>query len=333
MFGVTAILTRPLVAPAARRVAPSRLLGFGTIAVGAATAATSVAHSVLAVVALRAVAGIGDALFYVLASSAVYALTPEGQHGRAQSRFSAVVSAGILIGPIVAETLRLHTGFTAIWLLGAGLCAAAFACVVSLPLPRETPSTRPRAVLERGAVLPGIVIAAQTWSLAAFSIYVALYANHLGLGSAGGPFAIEAIVVLAVRTLGARVFDRFMPLPLAATAMACATSGLALLAAVPHVGALLVGSALLAVSQAIAYPALIYLAVQRAGLEHRTAAVATFTGFFEAGLASAAIVLGVVLDALGFAGLYAVAAGVCALALVPLAVVYRAERERALVAR
>lgn len=43
------------------------------------------------------------------------------------------------------------------------------------------------------------------------------------------------------------------------------------------------------------------------------------------------MVLGVVLDALGFAGLHAMAAVVCALALAPLALVHRANR--ALVAR
>lgn len=326
MFGVTAILTRPLVAPAARRVAPNTLLAIGTVAVGAATASLTFADSVPAVILLRAVAGVGDALFYVLASSAVYALAPADRQGRAQSQFSAVVSGGILLGPILAETIRPLTGFTAIWLLGTALCLAGCACVMRLPLEREPPSTPGRAMIEPSAVLPGIVIAAQTWSLAAFSIYVALYASHLGLGSAGAPFAIEAAVVLAVRILGARVFDRFESLPLATVAMVFSAGGLALLAAVPQVWALLVGSALLAVSQAVAYPALIYLAVQRAGPENRTAAVATFTGFFEAGLASAAVVLGVVLDAFGFAGLYAVAAVVCALALAPLAAVHRAHR-------
>jgi predicted MFS family arabinose efflux permease len=60
------------------------------------------------------------------------------------------------------------------------------------------------------------------------------------------------------------------------------------------------------------------------------AALATFTGFFEVGLATAAIVLGAVLDELGFAGLYGVAAGVSAAALVPLAMARAGERRRLL---
>jgi predicted MFS family arabinose efflux permease len=281
----------------------------------------AIAHSLPVVFALRALAGLGDALFYVLASAAVYSLAAEEEHASAQSRFSAVVSAGILLGPIVAETLRPHVGYAGIWLLGAALCAAAAACVVRLPLAREPAPPHRRAILEREAMLPGMVIAAQTWAFSAFTVFLALYASRLGLHNADAPFAVMAVIVLALRTIGAGVFDRFQPRSLALTAVAAATTGLALLALLPDTRALLVGSALIAVSQALAFPALLQLAVQRSGIAHRTSAVATFTGFFEAGLASSAIVLGVALDRFGFRGLYSLAAAVSAAALVPLLVI------------
>jgi len=93
--------------------------------------------------------------------------------------------------------------------------------------------------------------------------------------------------------------------------------------------ALLIASALLGASQALAFPSLIALAVRRAGPLERTSAIATFTGCFEVGLATAAIVLGAVLDLVGFAGLYGVAAAVSALALVPLALTRASERAAA----
>jgi predicted MFS family arabinose efflux permease len=330
VFSVTAILARPLVAPAARRVAPSVLLVVGAAMVGAATVATAGARSVGAVIALRALAGVGEALFYVLAASAVYAIVPRERHAQAQGRFSAVVAAGILVGPIVAEALRPRIGYAAIWVLGGGLCAAACACVARLPLDREPARDGGGAVLARGAVLPGLVVAAQTWAMAAFSVFVALYAAQLDLGSAGPPFAVVAVVVLSVRTVGAAVFDAAHPVAVASVAMAAATTGLALLAAAPSRAVLLVAAALVGVSQALAFPSLLALAVRRASSGDRTSAIATFTGCFEVGLASAAVVLGVVLDRLGFAGLYGVAAAVSALALVPLALAWSAEREAAL---
>jgi MFS family permease len=136
---------------------------------------------VLAVVALRVLAGLGEALFYLLAASAVCAVVPEERHARAQSRFSAVVAGGILLGPIVAEVLRPHTGFAAIWLLGGGLCAVACACVAGLPLQREPPAAGSRTVVSHAAILPGVVVAAQTWAMASFTVFVALYAAHLGV--------------------------------------------------------------------------------------------------------------------------------------------------------
>jgi predicted MFS family arabinose efflux permease len=82
-----------------------------------------------------------------------------------------------------------------------------------------------------------------------------------------------------------------------------------------------------AVNQALAFPALLHLAVQRAGTAHRTRAIATFTGFFEAGLASSAIVLGLTLNRFGFEGLYGLAAAVSAAAILPL-LLARAEGTR-----
>jgi MFS family permease len=324
---VTAILARPLVAPLASRVDVRLLLAIGAAGVGTATGLMAITHTLAAVLLLRALAGLGDALFYVLASAAVYVLAPEDQQASAQSRFSAVVSAGILLGPIVAETLRPNIGFTGIWLVGAGLCAAGGLLVFRLPVAQEPVAAQRQVGLERSAVLPGIVIAAQTWALSAFTIFVALYASHLGLHSADAPFAVMALVVLTLRTIGAHLFDRYRPQRVATTALAAASAGLGLLALVPNTRALLVGSALIAVSQALAFPALLHLAVQRAGTAHRTRAIATFTGFFEAGLASSAIVLGLTLNRFGFEGLYGLAAAVSAAAILPL-LLARAEGTR-----
>src|SRR5712691_6172261 len=233
IFSVTAILARPLVPAAASRFAPSALLTIGSAVVGLSSGLMILAHSFVAVLLLRALAGLGDALFYVLASAAVYALTPDDAHASAQSRFTAVVSAGILLGPIAAETLRPYTGYTGIWLLGAALCAGASVSVIRLPLPRAPAPDKGQAVLERAAVLPGVVIAAQTWALSAFTVFLALYANRLGLPNADAPFIIVAAIVLTLRSIGAAVFERFQPRTLAAVAMVAATAGLTLLALLP----------------------------------------------------------------------------------------------------
>lgn len=314
---MTAILARPLVAPAATRIAPNTLIALGAITVGLTTALLAVAHSFLPVLLLRALAGFGDAFFYVLASAAVYALAPEADHASAQSRLSAAVNAGLLIGPIAAETLRPFIGYTGVWLFGAGLCGAALVAAAPLPLPHESPSER-RTVLERRVVPAGVVLVAQTWALSAFTIFVALYATHIGLANADAPFAILALVVLLTRSVGACVFDHFQPLTLVAAATLSATAGLTLLALVADQSALLAGSLFVAVGQALGFPALLQLAIDHAGPARRTAAVATFTGFFEVGLATAAIGLGAILNRFGFGGLYTVGAAISAAALVPL---------------
>jgi hypothetical protein len=122
--------------------------------------------------------------------------------------------------------------------------------------PAALPPVSGKVGFERSAVLPGVSIVAQTWALSAFTIFVALYASHLGLHSVDAPFAVPALVVLTLRTIGAHLFDRYRPRRVAATALAAATAGLGLLALLPNTRALLIGSGLIAVSQALAFPAL-----------------------------------------------------------------------------
>lgn len=318
-FSVTAVAARPLVAPVAQRISGRALLAAAALLVGAGSALTAVAHSLAAVLVLRAVAGVGEAFFYVLLFATLLALSPAHRRGSLQSHFAALVYGAILVGPLVAETLRPAAGFTAVWVLGLGLCAVSAACALALPAAREPPTERRPAAIHRAALFPGLVLAATTWAGAAFSIYVALYAAHVGLGSADAPFAIFALVVIGSRTLGAPLLDRWHPLAVTVLALASAAVGLGLLAVAPTTGALLAGSAIIGLGQALAQPALMRFTVDRVPDGERTSAIATFTAFFDIAYATAAIVLGAVLAEAGYAGLYGVAAALSALAIAPVA--------------
>ena len=76
---------------------------------------------------------------------------------------------------------------------------------------------------------------------------------------------------------------------------------------------LLLASALLATGAALAYPALMALAVRSVPRAERTEAIATVTACFDAGFAAASLGLAVALDLAGFAAVFGSAAAVTAL--------------------
>jgi predicted MFS family arabinose efflux permease len=76
--------------------------------------------------------------------------------------------------------------------------------------------------------------------------------------------------------------------------------GLVIVAAWQSVAGVLVGTAVFAVGQALAYPAVALLAMTRAAPSERSAAVAAVIAFVDVALLSGAFVLGFAADAAGY---------------------------------
>lgn len=310
IFSLTSLLLRPIVVPLARRFQPPRLVAGGALLVGVAEGLLVLDPSPPAIIGLRAVAGVGEAVFFVLASAAVYDVVPEDRHGAAMSYFSGLLSAGLLASPVLGELLRQHVGYDAVWTAAFALCLCAAALGLTLRLPRLPPRTTPLRLFYPPALRPGLLLAVNTWGGAAFGTFMALYVAHLGLHGAAPEFAVFAVVLLTVRIAGADVLDRFDPRTAACAALSIEAVSLVLFMVAQSRPLLLVSSALLAAGAALAYPALMSLAVRSAPQSERTEAVATATACFDAGFAAATFGLAAALDLAGFDAVFGTAAAV-----------------------
>jgi MFS family permease len=322
VFSLASLVLRPLVVPVARRVAPPLLMAGGALLVGCADAVLILDPGANLVVVVRAIGGAGEAMFFVLASSAVYDLVPAGRQGAAMSYFSAFLSAGLLGSPVVGELMRVHMGYDAVWAMAFALCAIAAAMTASLRIPRLSARRAGSGLrlVHPAAIGPGLLLAVNTWAGAAFSTFTALYVTHLGLGGAAPEFAVFGIVLLGVRVVGARLLDRVNPRRTGGVALALQAGALAAIAMAHTRPLLLIASTVLAVGAAFAYPALMSLAVRSVPDDERTEAVATATACFDAGFAVATLALAAALQLEGYAAVYGLAAGVTAAGALVLAV-------------
>ncbi|MDQ4024585.1 MAG: MFS transporter, partial [Actinomycetota bacterium] len=198
--------------------------------------------------------------------------------------------------------------FDAAWLLSAG------AALVALLLGWMVPDTRPSRVdgaapplVHRAALVPGTVLAASVWGLAGFSTFVPLYARELGLDGASLVFVTYSGLVLALRLFGARIPDRLGTRLTARLALTASALGMAVLGFWSAPAGLFVGGAVFGVGQALAFPALMSIAVRGAPASERGAVVGTFTAFFDLAFGLGAVSLGAVASNFGYAGSFRVA--------------------------
>lgn len=314
-FSIAAVVLRPLAGRIGDTKGRSILIICGGVAVALSTAAFVTVDSMAPLMALRILTGLGEAFFYVGAASAVNDLAPEGRRGEAVSFFSLALYSGLAVGPVVGETVLSAASFDAVWLVSAGAGVVAGLIGIFIPETRAAEHIGPGndRLIHPAGLLPGAVLATSVWGLSGFNAFVPLYALDLGMDGSRIAFVIFSAVVLTIRLFGARLPDRFGARRTARTSLAVSAAGLVAMGLLQSTAGLLLGTVVFAVGQALAFPALMTLAVSATPPAERGAVVGTFTAFFDLAFGLGAVTLGAISEALGYPGLF-VSAGVVAIA-------------------
>ena len=300
--------------PAAGRIADRR--GRRVIVlVGAAAMATSYALLSLGpplelIVPLRAVTGFAEAAFVVAAYTMATDLAPTTRQGEAMSLITASAYGGLAIGPIGANFILGDGRFALVWVVAVAITLAGGLAAWRLRESRpHTDDEASRSWLPpRAALLPGFVLLLALVGFGGFNAFVALYARDIGFERPGVVFLVFASVVFALRVLGRTLPDRLGAGTAASTACVLIAAGLVLVAAWPSRPGLLVGTAVFAGGQALAYPAIALLATARSTLAERSAAVGAVIAFVDVALAAGAFVLGIAADAWSYRAVFAAGA-------------------------
>jgi MFS family permease len=148
------------------------------------------------------------------------------------------------------------------------------------------------------------VLAVTVFGFAGLGTFAALYARELGMDGAGMVFLVFSIVVVATRIVARKAPDRLGPRRASGTALILIAAGLLTIGIWNTPAGLYAGTVVLAFGQALAFPALMTLAVNGAPATERSSVVGTFTAFTELGFAVGALSLGVIASHLGYDGLF-----------------------------
>jgi MFS family permease len=337
-FSLTAAILRPWAGLLGDRSGRRLLVVGGSVLLAVVVATYTLADGLGALVVLRVLTGVGEAAVFVGAATAVQDLAPPSRRGEAASYFSVAVYGGLALGPALGEAVLDGAGADAAWLVSAGCCLVAAGLGSWTPRfpPGESggrPAARP-SLLHHAGLGPGLVLGLSLIGFAGFTTFVPLYVDEVGADSSGAVFTTFAVLVLAVRVIGARIPDRAGPVRVASTALALLGLGLAAMALLRSEPGLYGGTALFALGTSLLYPSLMRLVVDATPASERSSAVATFSIFFDLSQGLGAPALGVVVALASEPAAFAVGAALqmAALALLRARVAARAEEAAATLA-
>lgn len=321
-FSVSAFVLRPLAGGMGDRWGRKPLLVAGAGVFSVSVLAYPIAPGPAVLALLRLLTGAGEALFFVGAVSAFLDLAPPARRGEAMSLASLALYLGLGAGPALGEVTLARLGFPATWALAAAAGVAAAAIAARTPETRPPlPPERPRQRLVHPAgLLPGLVLLASILGMAGFLAFVPLHAPAVGMGGAGLPLAVFSGVVVAIRSLGARLPDRLGAARSTQLALLLSAVGSALIGAWPVRSGLLGGAVVLGVGVGLLTPAVFALAVEGAAAEERGVVIGTVSAFLDIALGVGPVSLGLVAAQLGLSATFLTSAAVAAVGLVAVVV-------------
>lgn len=306
------LVSQPIAGRIGDRKGRRILIVAGALIAAASVAAYALASSLALLIGFRLFTGLGEAMVLVGAATMVTDLAPEHRRGEALSLYSLGLWGGLALGPLLGELVLGTDRFVEVWLLAASFCLASAAIGTLLP---ETSPDRPddeeaarTRIVHPAAVGPGLVLALTVFGFAGLGTFAALYARELGMDGAGAVFLVFSIVVVATRIVARQAPDRLGPKRASGTALLLISAGLLTIGLWNTPAGLYAGTVVLAFGQALAFPALMTLAVNSAPATERSSVVGTFTAFTELGFAVGALALGAIASAVGYDGVFVVCA-------------------------
>jgi MFS family permease len=308
VFSLAAIAARPAIGRIGDRLGRRALMVGGSLLAGAAVFSTGFVSSIVTLLPLRAISGIGEAALFVGAATLISDLSPPDRRAEGASYFSLAVFGGLGLGPVVGEAMLHGDHYRAVFLSAAVCCMTA--ALVALAAPNrvagvaQAPADGRHPLYHRAAFRPGLVLACGIAAFSAFNAFLPTHAEAIGM-PASGPFVVYSVLCLVLRLVGARLPERVGLGNAVTSALVLLASGLVLLTVLDHAGGVYLGTVVLSLGIALMYPSLMAFTVNSVSEEERARALATFTMFFEVGMVAGGLLLGPIARWTGERGAFA----------------------------
>lgn len=305
-FFAAGALVSVILGPLTDRLGRRRSTVIAGCLAGASTAGIALAAvSYPALVALLALAGVGNAAMQITANAAIARSVPHGRRGVAYAFKQCAVPVSILFGGLAVPTAGVLLGWR--WTFGATAVCASLVVVGGLRLSREQhPGTRTTVTGQRpptGALLvTAVAMTSASAACTSLGAFLPAWAFEVGLtpGTAGLLLAAVSAMSIALRLGAGLAADRRRGRHLRAVTIHLVIGAAGLLLLSVDGVASLVSGALLAFAIGWSWPGLLLYAVVRVGRDRpATSSSAVQAGAFAGG-AIGPVLFGVLVGATSY---------------------------------
>lgn len=318
VFSISSLAARPLFGAWMDRAGRKRFLMAGAAIYVVASLGYLAIRSVPGLLLWRVFHAMGLATFSTAAASLSGDLAPPERRGTTMGIYGLAQPAALSVGPVIGAAVLRAWDYPVMFLATAFMAFLAFLCVIPLPDVRPTrqtgsfsPDTSRARLVPPGVAIPAGLQFAASIAYGTLVSFIAVVARDRGLDLVGLAFTMLALSSLGVRLLVGRVYDRLGPQAVLVPGLLSLAIGMSLLALATSPVLFLGAATLAGAGIGGTQTTLLARVVDNSAPTARGSAVAIFTSCWELGVGGGTIVMGRLAEAVGFTGMYLVAAAVC----------------------
>jgi MFS family permease len=308
---IVSMVLRPAVGGWVDRAGTRPVIVPGIAVLALMTVALQLTTTPHAVIAVMVAGGLANALISMTASVTAARATDDAHRGEALSLYYLHTSLSIAIGPPLALWLRGHGGMPVAFAVVSVLAAVMLALVFRFPPAAAAAGARPRGdfrPISRYAVPLSCALVLTT--IGHTSIYAFLPLYVLSRGHGDGVvwwfFTIYSLWLIVCRAVLGRHSDRYGRVRVALPAMIALAVGYFALALPPTAGSLVAAALIMGTANAVLYPTLAALVLDRAPAAEKGFALGTLSAAWDLGVVVGSALVGYVADHASFGAGFAV---------------------------
>ncbi len=266
---------------------------------------------------LQLLHGLAGAMLYAAFFTSAADILPTSRRTQGLALFGASSMLAIAAGGYLGDLAIVVGGYRAVF--AGALLAALTALALSWTLKESRPaadaalepSRRWRdTLMQRDLLSLWLVSSAFFFAMAGVFVFFKIWVLATGLGTLGGFFTTYTLTAILLRLLLGWVPDRVGAQRMVVPSLLCFAAGVATLAGASQLWHVVLAAVLCGTGHGYGFPVLMSLITERTRPAERGAAITIFAAIDEGAVLVAGPVLGLTADAMGYGGMFIVAAGV-----------------------
>lgn len=262
--------------------------------------------SVVELLALRFFHGFAWAGVTMSAGAIIADIVPESRRGEGMGYYGMFPNLAMGFGPALGMVIANKHGFNSMFYSASFIAVIAilFSASIREPETGERKNYHDASMLSKGALFPSTVMLLAAMTYGSIVSFLPVYARSVGIENPGIFFTPFAGVLLLTRPVAGRLSDRYGRGSVIIPGIMLIGFSMVTLSYTLTLTTLLLVALLYGMGFGSAQPTLMALTVDRVRPERRGAAMGTFASGFDLGIAMGSILLGVVLEVMGFRVMY-----------------------------